>query len=450
MITKEKIIDGTTYLLMDVIPVSQNSKEFYLGKMKASDLVQIFSVHPTIYDIKKNISLSESFVSDAEYYKHISNDEQNSNEDSGFQRVFKRERARQIKKFLETEDYPFFPNTIIANCHLINDIGESNLDVNSQYEDFEKISNKPDLLSFLYQDQTTKQFKLLIPKKEDAILVIDGQHRLKGLQQCSPEYQKNYEVLVSFVIGCARSVVAQQFYTINYEQKPVNRSLLLHLTGEFNQGREEITFLHNVAKLLNEHSTSPFQKRIKMLGVAPTGLNSSDERRLFSVSQALMIDHMERFIDHRLITSRSYLPIFLYYFQNENHRINIIRFIIKYFTAIKEMKDDWGDPQNSILSKGMGVGAFFTALHTIFPIMFIRKGWKSDPDKFEEVEVDTFKDILKGIENMNFTRSGEFAGAGSVGTINKIKRAILETIGYEEGDEKEEFRSWLIKTNLRQ
>lgn len=442
MITKEKIIDGDPYLLIDAVPVFQNSKVFYLGKIKASDLVQIFSVSPTLYKINKNISLSESFVSDAEYYKHISSDERRKEEDSGFQRSFRKERARDIKKFLETEDYPFFPNTIIANCNLINDIEESKLDINSRYEDFEKLSNKPDLLSFLYRDREKGNFKLLIPKKAESILIIDGQHRLKGLQQCSIEYQENYDVLVSFIIGYDQSVTAQQFYTINYEQKPVNRSLLLHLTGEFSQGQEEIIFLHNVVKLLNEHSTSPFQKRIKMLGVTPPDLDSPDERKLFSISQALMIDHMERFIDRRLTNSKSYLPIFLYYFQDEEQRINIIRFIIRYFSAIKEMKNDWEDPQNSVLSKGMGVGAFLTALHTIFPIIFVRD-WKMNPNKFGEVNVDTFKEILKGIENINFTSSGEFAGTGSLGTINKIKKAILETIGYEEGAEKEEFREWL-------
>lgn len=443
MITEEKIIDGNIYLLVDVIPVSQKSKEFYLGKIKASDLVEIFSVSPTLYDTKKNISLSESFVSDADYYKHISHDAKEPDENQGAQRLFKQHRAKEIRKFLETEDYPFFPNTIVASCNLINDIGESDLDISSQYEDFEKLPKKPDLLSFIYQDQATGQFKLLIPKKKEAVLVIDGQHRLKGLQLCSPEYQENYDVLVSFIIGYDRSVVAQQFYTINYEQKAVNRSLLLHLTGEFGQGSEEIIFLHNVVKLLNEHSSSPFQKRIKMLGIAPPDL-TPNERKPFSVSQALMIDHMERFIDRRLIASRSYLPIFLYYFQNENHRINIIRFIIKYFSAIREMKNDWEDPQNSVLSKSVGVGAFLVALHTIFPIMFVRNDWESNPDKFEEVDVNIFKEILKGIENIDFTRSGDIAGDSSLGTVSKIKKVILETINYEEGEEKEKFRNWLI------
>ena len=440
MITKEKIIDGEPYLLMDVVPVSQKSEVFYLGKIKASDLVQIFIVDPTHYDIKQSISLSKSFVSDADYYRHIA-DVKKPKKDSGFQRKFKKGRATQIKKFLETKNYPFFPNTIIANCKLINHIEEFLLDNNSQYEDFKNRPNRPDLLSFLYRDRVTEQWKLLIPKKEGSVLVIDGQHRLEGLRQCSVEYQRNYDVLISFIIGYNRSVIAQQFYTINYEQKSVNRSLLLHLMGEFNQELKEITFLHNVAKLLNEHSSSPFQKRIKMLGVTPPGLKP-DERRLLSVSQSFMIDHMMRFISSKPTISRSYPPIFLYYFQNKDYHINIIRFFIYYFSAIKEMKEDWETPENSVLSKGMGIGAFLSALYTIFPIMFIRD-WKSEPDKIKKIDVNTFKNILSGIENIDFTSSGELAGSGGGGTINKIKTAILEKINYKDGEEKEKFISWL-------
>lgn len=444
MITEDKIIDGTPYLLLDVNPITQKSNTFYVGKMRASDLLKIFTVSPTKYDFNKNVSLSETFVSDADYYDYISSITVGTDKEQGFQRDLKIQRVKEIKKFLEMEDEPFFPNAIIATCGLINDSEEFELDTNSQYEDFKNLSKRPSHLSFIYQDKATKQFKLLIPKTDGVVLIIDGQHRLEGLRGCSLEYQKNYDILVSFIIGYDRSVIAKQFYTINYEQKSVNKSLLLHLTAEFRQGEEQIIFLHNVVKLLNEHSTSPFQKRIKMLGVIPPEVKDPEERRRFSVSQAFMIGHMERFIDRRLMTSEKYPPIFLYYFQNESYRINIIRFIISYFSAIREMNPEWENPQFSVLSKGMGVGAFFASLHTIFPIMFVRE-WEMDPDKIKEVNIDTFKGILRGIEDINFTHSGEFTGGGGDGTINKIKNHILEKISYEEGDEKKQFKAWLEK-----
>lgn len=446
MITEEKTINGDPYLLIDILPVHQKSEKFYLGKIKASDLVQMFIVNPTHYDIKKNISLSESFVSDADYYKHISDNTKSPDMDQGFQRPFEENRAIKIKRFLEEEDYPFFPNTIIASCNLINTIEGIDLNANSQYENFKNLHDKPNLLSFIYQDQKTKQWKLLIPKKKGSVLIIDGQHRLEGLRRCSTEYQENYDVLVSFIVGYDRAIIAQQFYTINYEQKPVNRSILLHLMGQFNQGLDRITFLHNVVRLLNEHSTSPFQKRIKMLGVTPPDLDYR-ERNLLSVSQSFIIDRMERFINPKLATSKSYPPIFLYYFKNEDYRIDVIRFLIHYFSAIREIRKDWEDPTTSVISKGMGIGAFLTALHTIFPIMFVKE-WNLNPAKIKEVNVNTFKNILSGIENINFTREGEFSGVASFGTMGKIEKAILKEIKYREDGEKEEFKIWLEK-NLK-
>lgn len=434
MITKETIIDGVSYLLVDIVPVSQKSGNFYLGKIQASDLVQIFTVSPTDYDINKNVSLSKSFPSDEDYYNNVLHNMRARKEKQGFQRNLKSERAGQIKKFLETEEYPFFPNTIIASCDLINDA----FDTNSRYEDFKNTPNKPDNLGFVYKDQETGWWKLLIPKKKKSVLVIDGQHRLEGLKRWLEEHKEDYEVLVSFIIGYNRSVIAQQFYTINYEQKPVNKSLLLHLTAEFSEELNETTFLHNIVKLLNEHSTSPLQKRIKMLGVTPPELGF-EERKLLSVSQAFMIDRMARFINSNSTSSKLYPPIFLHYFRDKDYHIHIIRFLICYLSAIKEMRNDWEDPANSVLSKSMGIGAFLTALHTIFPIMFVRK-WNLNLNDIKEVNINTFKDILSGIENINFEI---FSGGGSLGTMNKIKESILENIKYKERGEREEFKKWL-------
>ncbi|MBL1147149.1 MAG: DGQHR domain-containing protein [Pseudomonadota bacterium] len=447
MQTESRIFQGKEYLLLDVEPIYQKSKVFYLAKMKAKDLVEMFTVSPTQYDIDKNKALASSFVSDADYYQDLvekleKRTPRNDDRNTGFQRELRKDRAKAINKYLAEEEYPFFPNTIIASCELINDIEEAGLNTSSGIGDFESLENRPDRLGFLYKDDG-EHYRLLLPKMKGAVLVIDGQHRLEGLRLWLDNEQNadGYNVLVSFIVGYDRSVIAKQFYTINYEQKSVNKSLLLHLTAEFSQDLDEVTFLHNLVKILNEHEDSPFLGRIKMLGVTPEEARG-DERYLYSVSQAFLIEHMKRFIDKKFIDSKAYTPIFLYYFQHRNMHIDIIRFLSRYFLAIKELKSDWNDPQNSILSKGMGIGAFLVALHTIFPIIFVNDLGR-DPNKIGEVSVDYFKNVLSGIENVNFTRSGDFTGVGSSGTVTKIKNAILDEIGYRDNGEVEEFQKWL-------
>lgn len=434
-------LNNRQYIVLDLERVSQKSRSFYVGKIRASELVNMFTVSPTNYDIEKNTSLSNSFVSDADYYRYLVDNLSKNSEIQGFQRIARMDRAESIKDFLEQEEYPFFPNTIIASCDLINDIEEAGLSDNSTISDFEALKNKPDHLSFIFKDEKEKKTKILIPYVENSVLVIDGQHRLEGLKKCSVEFQRNYDVLVSFIVGYDRSVIAKQFYKINYEQKSVNRSLLLHLMAEFSQELDETTFLHTIVKIFNEHESSPFRGRIKMLGVTPSGAEGN-ERQQYSISQAFLIDHMNRFIDRRAIDSKNYMPIFLYYYQNPDIQIEMIRFLVRYFSAIRSLKPEWEDPKNSLLSKGMGVGAFLIALHSLFPVVFIRD-LKSKPENISQITQESLQTLLSGIAGLNFTKTGEFAGAGSSGTVSRIKEQILKSINFVESGEKEKFRTWL-------
>src|SRR5690606_24288994 len=133
---------------------------------------------------------------------------------------------------------------------------------------------------------------------------------LGGLLKTEYSVKKEFDLLVSFIIGFDRSVIAKQFYTINYEQKPVNKSILYELTGEFSVEVTELTFLHNLVKILNELDKSPFYKRIKMLGTTPKGVDTEDKSR-YSISQAFMIDALRKSISNKS-TGGVYQPIFLY------------------------------------------------------------------------------------------------------------------------------------------
>lgn len=424
---KTKLIDhdGKKFLDVDLVQFIQKTQPFYVGKIKAKDFLKIYTVRPAQYDLIKHTALADSFPDDKEYYDYLISEDKENIRHKDFQRDADGGRVNRIARFLNDEEYALFPNTIIANCELINDSKEFLITENSNLSDFLNINNKPEYISFLRKD--SDQYKLTIPFEENSILIIDGQHRLKGLEECETEIQEDYDLLIAFVIGFDRSVIAQQFYTINYEQKPVNKSLLYQLTGEFSRDVNELSFMHNIVKLLNELPDSPLYSRVKMLGITPKNIDLNAKQKM-SISQAFLVDSMIRFISAKAMNT-TYPPIFLKYYQNTEEHIIIVRSIARFFNAVKELRYDWETPESSVLSKGMGVGALLKVFNLLFPIIFC-KDLNLSWDSVKKLEVHDYKRILSGIEGVDFSSEGEFGKTGSAGSINKIKETIIKNLTY--------------------
>ncbi|MEJ0106142.1 MAG: DGQHR domain-containing protein [Bacteroidota bacterium] len=418
-------IGGKEYLKVGLVQFIQKDQAFYLAKIKASDFLKVYTVRPAQYDLERHISLANSFQADDKYYSHLITEDKDNIKEKDFQRDPNNERINKIVKFLNDEEYPFFPNTIISNCELINDWENFDVDEDSSEADFFSLQDKPAFISFLkLQD---KNYHLYIPFVANSVLVIDGQHRLVGLERANKEVQDNYDLVVAFIIGYDRSIIAKQFYTINYEQKPVNKSLLYQLTGEFTKEINELSFMHNVVKLLNELENSPFQGRIKMLGTTPKNI-SPDAKAKLSISQSFLIDSTIRFISAKAKGSL-YPPILLKYFKNPDEHIHIVRLIARYFNAVKEIKSDWEIPKESLISKGMGVGALLKTLNLLFPMIF-KNEMKSDWQNIKNLQIADFKRILSGLENVDFGTNGPYGKTGSAGSISKIKDGILSNLSY--------------------
>lgn len=417
--------NGLEYLKVALEEIKQKENSFFLAKINAKDFLKVFTVRPAEYDLEKNTSLANSFPDEADYYKHLIEDDRKKINDKNFQREPNDERITKIVKFLETEEYAFFPNTIIANCDLINDLEGFNISEFNSESDFFNLLNKPESISFLQKDNDS--YYLYIPSIPNSVLVIDGQHRLEGLKKVKPEIQDQYDLIISFIIGFDRSIIAKQFYTINYEQKSVNKSLLYQLTGEFSKEIDELTFMHNVAKLLNELDESPFNGRIKMLGKAPKN-STPEQKEKYSISQSFFIDSTIRFVSSKAIESTT-PPILLKYYKNVNEHITIVRFLARFFTAVKNIKPDWDRPKESVLSKGMGVTALLRVLNIIFPIIF-KNEMEGDWNKLEYLKAIDYERILKGLENVDFGTEGPYGKTGSAGSITKIKNDILSKLEY--------------------
>jgi DGQHR domain-containing protein len=419
---------GREYLKLNIIPVVQKKHKFYITIFPAKDFLHLYTVEPTEYRVITATAFAEKFKDDESYLKHNIAIDKERLDRKPFERLKNTGRINAIRDWLNKEEYAFFPNTIIVACDLINHQLDDGFNIK-----FAKIKNTQDIfdampnLAFLEEDD--KETNLYIPNIQGSLLVIDGQHRIEGLK--ISEVADSYGLLVSFILGYDKSVLAKLFYTINYEQKPVNRSVLYHLSGEFSLELTEIKFMHEVVKILNEFKNSPFYRRIKMLGVIPED-TPEGKRKKVTVSQAFLIDYLKPTITEKNKERSIYPPIFLHYYKKEKDQIEIIRFLIKYFDAIRSLvPKGWDDPQNNIISKTIGVGALIRVLHYFFTKMFIEE-FKSDPSKIKTIRTAELKTKLKGIEKIDFSKTGPFGEIGGAAGLNALKEKIIEQCTYFE------------------
>jgi len=167
-------------------------------------------------------------------------------EEGSVQRVLNRNRIMSIKEFIEKGN--MFYNTFILNWT------ERNF--------------KPE-----YEDGY-----ISIPIKPVAAQVIDGQHRLAGLEEAMKSNAAVGEdkILVSICLNLTTKQAATIFLNINSEQKPAPRSLIYDLFGIVEDDADlEINRASDIARELNDNQDSPYYNYIKYPG-APRGAGLID------------------------------------------------------------------------------------------------------------------------------------------------------------------------------
>lgn len=112
--------------------------------------------------------------------------------------------------------------------------------------------------------------EISVPLVAQAAQVIDGQHRLAGLEKAmldDPEVGER-EILVSMTLELTTKEAAQIFLNINTEQKPVPKSLIYDLFGETDDDPNHlINRANDIAIELNENEDSPYYSLIKFPGM---------------------------------------------------------------------------------------------------------------------------------------------------------------------------------------
>lgn len=194
----------------EAVAITQSQRTFFLTKMTAAKLTKI-----SYASIRRQ-----------------------SDEDGAVQRILNTRRIASLKAFaLSGGDYP---SSVILNW----------------------VDNTHSLQN--------KDGNLFIPSVELSAQIIDGQHRIAGLREAIKENEAigAIEIPVSIYDHLGTPGCAAIFLSINTEQRPVPRSLVIDLYGEVGQttGDAASDRARDIVMMLNTTEDSPYKDYIKLPG----------------------------------------------------------------------------------------------------------------------------------------------------------------------------------------
>jgi DGQHR domain-containing protein len=271
---------------------------------------------------------------------------------------------------------------------------------------------------------------LSIRKSDEIAQIIDGQHRLLGLQKALDDNQlfnkniKDFELVVTIYVDMDIENQSMVFSTINKAQTKVNKSLVFDLY-DLSNSRSPYRTAHNIVRVLNENEKSPLKNKIKMLGLA-------DDPENETIAQATLVDCIVEYISKSPLKDRDTLKrneklflgndkkLFLREWFKEEADIKIIQVILHYFIAVnKKWSNPWNN--NTIIVKSTGIIAFMKFFNFIVQNKFITK------DKIflnKIISVEEFDEIFNDIDIKDEDFNNTNFPAGGIGQ-SKLKNELI-------------------------
>ena len=354
-----------------VIRVSQPIGDFYVGSMSSKELVDI-----SYFDMRRILQ------------------EDNLDTYLGIQRELSGTRVDEIKLYVQSVDATF-PTAVVLSVEE-SCVALEAIDLKGSKSDrFFKmtLSNEPNSDDPVFYRQIAR--------------VIDGQHRIKGLEDYS---NNDFEVNVAIFVGADISDQANIFATVNLAQTKVNKSLVYDLF-ELSQSRSPEKTCHEVTVLLDREEGSPFFKRIKRLGKATEGRFGETLSQATVVQGILqhICSNRKQVIRDRQIGRRGgkwpdltndeshKLPLRNFFIENKDEII--AELVWNYFEAVSlRWQDAWRvGGEGLMLNKTNGYNAL---------MRFFRYAYLDLASPGQSVKTDQFLSLFKKVklENRDFNR----------------------------------------------
>nr|WP_299420141.1 DGQHR domain-containing protein [uncultured Emticicia sp.] len=409
--------------------VKQNSVEFFLGKIKASELIELVSV------------TSRAITGFNEDGKPLYNNE------NYIQREPNTTRVNSIKDYLLTDEDACFPNNILISIPAIL-LAEEPKNSKVDFLGDELYTLKIDKNQI---DTSSKETPLYLQ-------IFDGQHRFRGIQVDIEELRQNkgnperllqlenFEFIVSFFIEAEIEFQAMLFSIINRTPVKVSQDLVFDLFGLTTKDSPQKTALAIVLQLngLKEKKAAkegeidriaPFFRRIRLLAQKEKGFDSPISQGIFIrkilslISPTLRKADEERLYEReRLETGGNDRTIFRQWYAT-NKDNNIYKTLLNFFIAVRETFVDengnsywdFGVTPDNALQRTIGFTALIEILILIFPDCMNEKN----------ISIDFFKKYLQKAKNIKLVgdeRPYPFTSIGGKNLKNDLEKLIFDNV----------------------
>lgn len=325
-------------IVLSGLKIRQPIGDLYVAKIKAKDLLKI-----SYSDIRA--------IADETY----------RNTYLGIQRKLDPKREKEIAEYVQTFDATF-PTSIVVY------IDENNVEIKE---------NNNDTLQITIINMSDKTAK-----------IIDGQHRLAGLQVAIDFLEQNnsdlfntgdqklqaikdFELSLTILIGMDIAEQANIFSKVNLTQTKVNKSLVYDLE-EYSKIRSPYKSAHNIAIALNYNEKSPFYKKIKRLGYIDFGRETLTQQTFVESLTKLFLspdpekdrDDMARYEKLSEIDYSDKFPFRKLF--ADNNDVTIAKILYNYFNAVRRKWPEAWESSKYLLSKNNGFRALMKYLRDIY------------------------------------------------------------------------------------
>lgn len=319
-------------IALKALKVTQPIGEFFIASISGSLLRNI-----AYADIRK---LSGIKKSDLEGFEGVSVDDY-----TGWQRNLNKDRVKDIKQFVQQPD-ACFPTGVILSVD----------------ENCARWHEKESMLELFPSTDGKVPF-------ERIARILDGQHRLAGLEDFSAEFDLN----VSIFIGLDVAEQAYIFSMVNLAQTKVNKSLVYELFDSAKR-RSPQKLCHQIAVALDSVKTSPFYRRIKRLGCAtPDREGETITQATFVKSlMALLTDNENedrlRYAKNEALDCGDPEKLVFRRFMIDEKDMELTKIIYNYFLAVKQRwPKSWDSSERGqMLNKANGFMALMRFLRDAY------------------------------------------------------------------------------------
>lgn len=435
-----KLIEISGFLVKQLTykPIATSSISF----RDLKEIIKFTSREPSSFDPFNPIQSKDFFTNQAnsEYFQRLTNEERVKN-------IYKYLLEEINKRNTKKSELGTFPTSVIIS-----------LEINEQFDDIDEYKNQvlkleenDNIGAFYKFTEDSKFINLEILNRKNS-LIVDGQHRLAGMLKLyndaknksikigrnnlkdkypNLEYSTIVRELDDFQLNCTLLVgfdkweQGKVFVDVNFNQKPVNKSLYYDIFGSFPEpDKNDIFLAHMLAMHLNNNSNSVIKGFIKMLGKG-SGF----------FSQAFFV---EAILEH-FKANGIWADISLDYLNNGKKFEILPLFLKAYFRSIKQnFKEYWpkdeyskGERYKDVLVKTTGMGALLKLINPIYKYL-IRNNIQID-NLNEDQLFNEFNLIFEKIKNQGekyFSSNSDFSGAGSLGLQNKLYLTLGKDLSF--------------------